>query len=388
MFNGRRVLTAGLAVALVMAGASDANAYSVKPDCGTAPPGRIVQYVFSSSPQWQAYNPVWDDSADFVVARAFKRWDNEMSRNATPLVSIDDAAAQGSRAITATFVTNPGGDPDARGNYLCKTHVIEFNTTLLDLPVAALVATATHEMGHALGYQHTGMSDSLTPAGYLAVMSTCHGDDKSIETDDAAAETHSYGIASNRTLTANYGFENSWDAVEHFGASGAAPSVASGSTSGGLRHATVAPASSSDNVNQTVALVNASGTWVRPSMQYTTPGATAGAVRVQMWAREATYPYQASPCNAFPLPNRNFNLRAKGSFESEWYLALDETLPLSSTWRVGMTANQYYVPLVLDNSVPPRENGGIDLRVRVYSNASASGGYVHVHYDDLRIQEG
>lgn len=376
-------------VALAGLPARGANAYTafVTDDCGGyGPQGSVIQYAFGAG-SWDAVPQAWLAAGSTTPPRsravtALRTWTTWRNRNATPTARVESYHQAGSRVVTVVQTNAPAGDPNAAGFFDCASSTIELNTDLLSDPPSKFSEVASHEMGHALSFLHTGRDDSLHKAGTppYPLMATCGVTGRGHTNDDVAGLTYFYGVAANKTLSANYGFENG---LAFFGASGAQPTLATGSTSGGSYHAMLLPNSSSDNVHQGISHARGHGKYVRPSMQYVTPGATTGGVRMQLYARDVTY--TGSPGCAFPIAGRDMNHRVNGSFEYEWVLELDETLPTSNAWRVGTTPYRYYVPFVADAN--GTENGAVDMRLRVFSSAGTGGGYVHVHYDDLRIGE-
>lgn len=357
--------------------------------CGQlGPQGRTIRFVFGSETEWNTSPQAWRDAGTSTTPKtrataAFEGWNEWRNRNATPITAISPDPQTNARQITVALVPSPGNDSDAFGYFNCTDNRIELNKSLLAGSPWFFTEVATHEMGHAISLMHTGDDDSLEPwtARPKPTMATCGTTGRPLTTDDVAAITYHYGLAADATLTANYGFENG---TELFGASGVPPTSVTGSTSGGQYHARVAPNTSSDNIHQSVSHARGHHKFVRPSLQYTTPGATDGGIRLQLYSREVTYAANNTGCG-WPISGRNMNSRVNGSFEYQWVLELTETLPTSSTWRVGTTSGKFWIPFVSDGN--GNEIGATDLRLRLFSSASVSTGYVTVHYDDVRIQE-
>jgi hypothetical protein len=85
----------------------------------------------------------------------------------------------------------------------------------------------------------------------------------------------------------------------------------------------------------------------------------------------------------YPI-NKQMNERSEEDPNVGWILAQSPSpFSLSSTWRVGMPSYTWTIPTYLYN-----DPIAVDVRLRIFSTAANSTGYVHVHYDDLRIQEG
>jgi hypothetical protein len=367
-----------------------AHAYSIKDGCEEgAYRGNNVQYVFSSDSRWNSSsNSGWNGATPKqVAASGFGVWALARNRDATPIVKMSATAQTGSRAVSVRLVGYPGGDPFLLGAFSCDSgvNVLELNEIMIESYPSSteFYETATHEMGHGISLHHTGSTDSHVP--YDTPLMSPTGSGIFYGLDDAAVVSHHYAIGANDTFTANYGFENGLD---WYTWSGAPVTLTTGSTSGGVYHATVVPNSSGDNLNQSVAVMNATGRWVRPSMQYVTPGATSGGVRLQLYQRDVKYEYDNSAENQnlkFPLRDRNMDVRTSGVVESAYYVVRSESFPISNSWRTALTS-QHQIPPILDSS--SRVAGGVDLRLRVFSTASVAGEYIHVHYDDVRIQEG
>ncbi|HEX8001249.1 MAG TPA: hypothetical protein VF519_00980 [Mycobacteriales bacterium] len=393
--RARTIATAAaIALSVMVVDVSWAAAYSTKDACEeSAYRGNNVYYNLGTSSVWDTPKANWGNATPRqVITSAFAVWTLAKNRNGTPLARVSSQPQTGAREVKVIFTSTPGGAFFRLGAFVkCGDPLInriELAEILLGTGYDAqeLYETASHEMGHALGLHHSGLEDSLRTSDTESMMSTGHEAPLGYNLDDAAALSHHWAAGSGRTFTANYGFENQLD---FYSASGAQPVWATSGTYEGAYHATVVPNSTSDNLNQSVAVTHATGTYVRPSVQYVTPGATAGVVRLQLFARDTTYVYDASQENVnlfFPLRTRDMNIRLKGAFEYQWYLALDEpSLPLSNSWRSGTTPYRFYIPPVADPYAT--DAGTVDLRLRLFSSASIAGGYVHVHYDNVRVQE-
>ena len=380
-------LVGALTVALPSA---PAHAYSIKDGCEEgAYRGNNVQYVLSSDSRWNSVpNPGWNGATPKSVAEsAFSVWTLARNRDATPIVKMTSYARTGARQVSVRMVGRPGNNPFLLGAFSCESgvNVLEINEIMIESypDFSAFYETAAHEMGHAISLHHTGANDSHVPGDRPLMTPQAPGIFYGL--DDAAAVSHHYAIGANDSYTANYGFENGLD---WYSWSGAPFTLASSGTPTGAYHAMAVPNSSSDNLRQSIAVVNASGRWVRPSMQYVTPGATSGGVKFHLYVREVKYVYDNSTENVnlgYPLRDRNMDQRTIGVSDGEYYVVKSEGFPTSNTWRTALTS-QYQIPQILDSS--NRVAGGVDLRVRVFSSAAISGGYIHVHYDDVRIQEG
>ncbi|HEX8001392.1 MAG TPA: hypothetical protein VF519_01715 [Mycobacteriales bacterium] len=383
----RAVAIACAAVTALPAPAAQAYTAAVYDGCKRlGPQGAVIRFVFSGDSRWDTTPQAWLDAGTTTTPRArataaFQSWNVWRNRDATPITRIAPTAQVGSRTVTVALVPAPANDRAASGFFDCPNSEIEVNEALLQSAPSLFWETSAHEMGHVISLMHTGKDDSLD-VGWAPnpLMGSCGVTGRGHTTDDVAAIAYHYGVAADDTLTANYGFENGLD---FFAASGAAPTVATGSTSGGATHAMVLPNSTADNVHQSVSHARGHEKYVRPSLQYVTPGATTGALRLQLFSRDVTYT-SSSGCS-WPIFGRNMNLRVNGSFEYEWVLELDDYLPLSSTWRAGTTSYRFFIPFVADAN--GNEAGATDMRLRLFSSAAIPGGYVHVHYDDVRIQE-
>lgn len=236
---------------------------------------------------------------------------------------------------------------------------------------------AAHEMGHALGLPHSGKTDVHTQhvanGGHAPLMTTC--EDflyRNLMDEDDASVANKRSALSPEPIMSNASIETG--RLYPWRSSGSAVSLVSTSSADGAYHLMVLPNSQYDNVNNTVNYDTAAGRLVSARANYITPGGTSGAVRVVLEARPVYYA-AASGCavNQFPTDldeNSRTNTTASWTTVSHAYFAP------SPAWVWGDT------PLW---EIPA--HGNYDLRVRVFSTVSVNGGYIHVHYDNVRPRD-
>lgn len=372
-------LTAVATVAVLVPAPADAFPTRAN-DCPLRSPK--IWYNLTGS-GWDETGGSWYDGETYrsVAQRAFARWVIPENRDGTSIARMSPASFTGARRIDVYF----SGTKDYHfayeaGGFDCGMDDIYLDPDLPDYGPSILEYVLAHEMGHALNLRHTGEDDSQYLGGDgMPVMATCLGGSSPTipRNDDHAALTYAHAIGADRTLTADYGFEAG---LRFFSASGAQPQHVTGSTSGGDYHIQVVPNSSQDNIVQTINFSAGASKIVMPTMQYATPGATSGNVRIELWSRPVTYTSSSNVDHCgYPIPNVDMNTRTPAPDDpSGWSLVKSNIYPLSNTWRVAEPASGYLVPTVT--------NGSVDLRIRVYTTAGISGGYIHTHYDDVRIQ--
>ena len=341
-----------------------------------------IWYDITGSGWDEAFAWGTSDTYRQVAQRAFARWVITENRDGTSIARMSPYGFTNARRVEVFF----SGTPDnvfeyEAGGYDCQQDAIYLDPDLKRYGPQVFEYVLAHEMGHALNLRHTGELDSQY-GGHdgVPLMSTCLlGEVGTIaRNDDHASLTYVHAIGANRTLTADYGFEAG---IRFFSASGAQPQHVTGSTSGGDYHVSIVPNSSLDNIVQTVNFSAGASKVVMPTLQYMTPGATSGNVKVELWSRPVTYRYSTGEGSCgYPVPNVDMNVRTpEPDYPYGWNLVKTDTYPLSNTWRVGQPSTGYLVPTVT--------NGSVDLRIRVYTTAGIAGGYIHTHYDDVRIQE-
>jgi len=326
--------------------------------------------------RWQFSGSLWIENA--VDRRpagraAINEWRMFLDSDGVPLANPIESSMYS--PVNVVWVENPGNNPVYDGYADCDGRSIQLKLAIRgDEP--RWTAVLRHEFGHILGLQHTGSHDSFdtvdsTGQGTtLASMSTCVEQvAQRLAQDDGGSLIHLNGAGSLHALHPDASFEVG---VGYWGRVGGSISRVSGGPDG-LWSATWSPNTADNVLYQTANFVSATGVPVDAALWYRTPAAaTHGAVLLQVWLRQVSYP---APNPASCGYNSGLDQNAR-LFQGGWVKYAESLSGVSNTWR-GASTQLFGIP----------SWNAADVRVQVVSQVkSASGTLQQLYVDNVRAR--
>jgi hypothetical protein len=322
-----------------------------------------------------------DGEFDYAFVNYFTDWtaahraevdaganDWEVPRDYTGQAFVDIDRGGGSGVWNIHRVDEPGGDDDVNGVTYCNSREIEVN----DSPSGnGLRDVAAHEMGHVLGFDHTGQYDSRD--GRFPLMATCQdfGTTRSLSQDDSAKMFEVFSAAAG--IHSNIGFERDYT---YWGFSGSHSKLIRTDTAHyGYRSLGWKPLSSTSFVYQTVTLNTEPGVDLTPrmSLRKYTAGTTTGYVSVRMRVRGRDY---ANPVAGCFYPNGRYQNTVTAQ-EGQWHYSSWGTYTPTTSW-----VNRDFPDMDL-----PTGYDAYDIQIHIYSSVKADGSYREIDIDNPRVWE-
>jgi len=149
----------------------------------------------------------WTQHRKDIVADAIDDWEDARDKHDTPWIVITDT---GPTEIEISWEAVPGvvepGDPIPDGAGSCDGGYLQLRDTFMN-DDAKIQKIARHEMGHVLGLDHTGDTDSHDshPEAIGVCPVPTYGD--RLSQDDAGQLAHENGYFDPPSISANLGFE-------------------------------------------------------------------------------------------------------------------------------------------------------------------------------------
>lgn len=301
------------------------------------------------------------------------QWDPAKDYTGAQILNIDENQNQP--------FTSPGrwrvekGAIFGDGQAFCESRVIVISSSLNKNNYPDVFA---HELGHALGFWHTGSSDALD--GTVPLMVTCLGAStaETFSKDDAAAVQNLHGSITNPgagSIMGNWGFERwsgstpvYWNFVGSHSKVVQSPQF--GSSSLGWK-----PLSNGAYFYQEVVVNRTAnfGLTPRSSIKRPTAGTVTGSITLDLYLGERFYGSNVTGC-AYPV-NRNMN---QVTFDAPLGFARGGSEEPTTSWA----SYDFYAP-----SYPIAFTGSTSYiaRLRVDSTVQQSGDWRQVDFDNTRI---
>lgn len=360
--NSLRVAAAAVvATAGFVAIAETAEAFPEPTGCYRS----ILTYVFDASV---------GASDQTKITNGFEQWEDPQEYDGTKVISVNESTAGDEITVS---IEDLGGEVLASTNCTDLPYTIKFDD---GLDTNLLEVIAAHELGHAIGLNHSGRYDSFQSD--QSIESICYYASNEFSQDDHGAVTRLHGPLVPRTIQANSGFEEGssifWgkSSVSSWSVNGAAKRDGSF----GLEWT---PSSSGGYIYQTMNWADPqSGTAfdARTNRRRKSSGTTTGSMTLWVLSRRVEYGTAYSQDCEYGQFTGGASVNQNFDFDRSfgWVTRQQKAFVPTTTYKAETTSGSYD---------PSSSYEGVDLRVKVSSTVKIGGSFATIYTDTTRVRE-